>query len=141
MNILYINTAGDEAKIGLIEESNSKFITFGPKQKFSEKLLSKIDKLLKDSNVNPQKLSAVAVFRGPGSFTGLRIGIATANALAFSLNISVIEISETNLKNLPQKIIQKFCSKKFTKIVTPFYGRPPHITRPKKKKASNKLVG
>ena len=131
MKILYIDTANDEAKIGLVEENKSKFLTFGPKEKFSEKLLSKIEKLLKENKISPQKLSAIAVFRGPGSFTGLRIGIATANALAFSLNIPTIEISEADLKNLPQKIIQKFHPKKFTKIATPFYGRPPHITKPK----------
>jgi len=141
MKILYIDTSGDKAKIGLVEENKSKLLEFGPKHKFSEKLLSKIDKLLKENELSPQKLSAIAVFKGPGSFTGLRIGIATANALAFSLNIPIIEISEADLKSLPKKITKKFHSKKFTKIATPFYGRPPHITKPKKKKASNKLVG
>lgn len=132
MRILFIDTAEDKAKIGLIMESQAKFLSFGPKNQFSEKLLFWINKLLKENKISPKDLDAIAVFRGPGSFTGLRIGIAIANAFAFSLNIPIIEISERDIKDLKNSIIKKFNLKKFKKIIIPFYSRPPHITKSRK---------
>lgn len=132
MNILYIDTSEDKAKIGLIKDSGAKFLEFGPREKFSEKLLGKIDQLLKKQKTKPENLDAVAVFKGPGSFTGLRIGIATSNTFGFVLNIPLIEISETDKKDLVKKIVKKFKSKKFVKIITPLYGKEPNITNPKK---------
>src|SRR5262245_2408089 len=52
---------------------------------FSENLLEMIDFLMRISNCTLQELSALAVTTGPGSFTGLRVGIATMKALAFRL--------------------------------------------------------
>lgn len=58
------------------------------KQK-AQVVLPLIDQLLKKHNLTLQDIHAIEVNTGPGSFTGLRVGIAIANALAFSLNISV----------------------------------------------------
>lgn len=55
----------------------------------SERLLSKIDLLLGRNGINLEDLRAIRVNSGPGSFTGIRIGIAVANALGFALKIPV----------------------------------------------------
>ncbi|MBI4089614.1 MAG: tRNA (adenosine(37)-N6)-threonylcarbamoyltransferase complex dimerization subunit type 1 TsaB [Candidatus Levybacteria bacterium] len=52
-------------------------------------ILPMIDKILKKYSVTPKYLSGIQVNVGPGSFTGLRVGIAIANALAFVLKIPV----------------------------------------------------
>lgn len=52
-----------------------------------------IDELLKQTNVKPQQLSAVAVSKGPGSYTGLRIGVSAAKGLCYALNIPLISIN------------------------------------------------
>ncbi|HTR51713.1 MAG TPA: tRNA (adenosine(37)-N6)-threonylcarbamoyltransferase complex dimerization subunit type 1 TsaB [Kofleriaceae bacterium] len=57
--------------------------TFGGVGRDSE-LLVKIDELCRDAGVAPRELEAVAVGAGPGSFTGLRIGMATAKGIAFA---------------------------------------------------------
>ncbi|HXS15279.1 MAG TPA: tRNA (adenosine(37)-N6)-threonylcarbamoyltransferase complex dimerization subunit type 1 TsaB, partial [Candidatus Saccharimonadales bacterium] len=48
-----------------------------------------IDRLLKDHGLTPQSLDSIEVNAGPGSFTGVRVGVSIANALSFSLGIPV----------------------------------------------------
>lgn len=55
----------------------------------SENILSLIDKLLKKCHTNLNELSGIQVNEGPGSYTGLRVGISVANALSIILNIPV----------------------------------------------------
>ena len=58
----------------------------------STKLHSFIKEVLKESNVSINELSAVAVSKGPGSYTGLRIGVAAAKGLCFALDIPLISL-------------------------------------------------
>lgn len=55
----------------------------------SQTVLPMIDKIAKDHKLSMKDITMIEVNRGPGSFTGLRVGIAIANALAFSLKIPV----------------------------------------------------
>jgi len=69
----------------------------------SEGLLPQIAQMLERTGVAKQDLELIAVSRGPGSFTGLRIGLATAEALAYGLKKPMIAVSttETLAYNLP----------------------------------------
>lgn len=55
----------------------------------ADRVLLVIDQVLKESGVQLSDLKNIRVNKGPGSFTGVRVGVAIANALAFSLGISV----------------------------------------------------
>ena len=131
--ILIIDTSTDQNQIAKAEKSGKivKIISWQG-QRQSQLLLPKIDQLLKQSQKNLKDLSGILVFSGPGSFTGLRVGIAVANSLGFALEIPVVGISE---KRLPQdwqlqdlsrigfrKLPQKF------RPITPFYGQLPKTT-------------
>jgi len=59
----------------------------------SEDLLPEIEKLLSRNNIGLNELEMIAVSTGPGSFTGLRVGIATAKALSFALGCSLVGVS------------------------------------------------
>lgn len=60
------------------------------KQKFgSQVLLNLIEKLLKDAKLTFKDLRKIEVATGPGSYTGIKVGVAVANALAFTLKIPV----------------------------------------------------
>ena len=59
----------------------------------SETLMPMVEKVIQDAGAKPQDLEMVAITSGPGSFTGLRIGAATAKGLAFGLNIPVMMVS------------------------------------------------
>lgn len=51
-----------------------------------------IQGIFKEAGIRPKQLSAVAVSKGPGSYTGLRIGVSTAKGLAYALNIPLISV-------------------------------------------------
>ena len=59
----------------------------------STKLHSFIDEVLKEANISIKELSAIAVSKGPGSYTGLRIGVAAAKGLCFALDLPLISVS------------------------------------------------
>ena len=71
----------------------------------AEKLHPFIASLLMEANINYKDLKAIAVSKGPGSFTGLRIGVSTAKGLCFALNIPLIAID--SLKILANSITIK----------------------------------
>lgn len=67
-------------------------ITLQTKKTHSELLMPHIAKIMEMAEVSKTDLKAIAVSIGPGSFTGLRIGLATAKALAYGLNIPVLGV-------------------------------------------------
>ena len=80
-----IAVVGKEKLLGELNIENTKH--------HSERLVAYTEKLLEMTEVSKSDLSALAVSNGPGSFTGLRIGMATAKAMAYVLKIPVIGIS------------------------------------------------
>ncbi len=75
-----------------------------------------IDTLLKRNNIQYSELSAIAVSKGPGSYTGLRIGTSTAKGLCYSLNIPLIAINTLESMAAHAK---KLFSNEFTGIFRP----------------------
>jgi len=59
----------------------------------SEQLHSFIDELLKQESLIPKDLDAISISKGPGSYTGLRIGVSAAKGLAYALDIPLISVS------------------------------------------------
>ena len=103
----------------------------------SEELLPAVDKLLKQHKVLPKNLGLIIVCIGPGSFTGIRVGVATANAMAFVLDVPIIGIKAKNksIVRITQEGFALFKKGKIRKgiIARPFYNKKPNITTPKKK--------
>ena len=90
-----------EGKLIALEEKNNE------KYSHSTKLHSFILNVLTKAEVDINELSAISVSKGPGSYTGLRIGVAAAKGLCFSLEIPLISIS--TLLILAKKIDLKSC--------------------------------
>lgn len=74
------------------------------------------------------QLTGVVAFKGPGSFTGLRIGLNVANAISYAQNIPVVAI---NGDDWLQNGVTKLNDGQNDKIALPEYGAKPHITPPK----------
>ncbi|MBU1131560.1 tRNA (adenosine(37)-N6)-threonylcarbamoyltransferase complex dimerization subunit type 1 TsaB [Patescibacteria group bacterium] len=109
--------------------------------KQSELLLGMIDKIIKNQRLKIKDLKLVAIVSGPGAFSALRLGVATANALAWSLKIPIIEVKtseaeddETLLKALKEKVFnhQSSSNNHQSSVIIPKYGKEPNITESKK---------
>lgn len=91
--ILHIETTGEVCSTAISQ--NDELINYKEsreKNSHSAKLAILVKDLLSETNINPKELSAVAVSKGPGSYTGLRIGISFAKGLAFACKIPLIAI-------------------------------------------------
>lgn len=98
MKILAIDTSSKE--FSAVVFSNGKVIashTMASKGILSSSIMPTIKKLLKKSKLNFRNLDGFAVGLGPGSFTGLRVGLATIKGLAFALQKPVVGISSLDV--------------------------------------------
>ena len=76
-----------------------------------------------------KNISGIGIMRGPGSFTGLRIGMAVANTLADGLGIPIV--GETG-DSWRETALGRLSSGEDDQVILPFYGGDAHITKPKK---------
>ena len=83
---LYIDTSNSERVI--VGLDNKKFKAEARKEK-SQRLLPFIDELLKKQGRKIEEISEIEVNTGPGSFTGLRVGLSVANTLGWALKVPV----------------------------------------------------
>ncbi|MBQ6297030.1 MAG: tRNA (adenosine(37)-N6)-threonylcarbamoyltransferase complex dimerization subunit type 1 TsaB [Selenomonadaceae bacterium] len=92
MRILGIETSTRAASVAVISDGKilAESLCESP-QSFSETLMPQVEEVIKISGAF-ENLDAVAVSIGPGSFTGLRIGLATAKALAYAWGIKIIGV-------------------------------------------------
>jgi tRNA threonylcarbamoyl adenosine modification protein YeaZ len=65
------------------------------RHRHGEELLARLDEALAEAGTTRRALTAVVVGTGPGSFTGLRIGLATAKTIAYALSIPICGVSST----------------------------------------------
>jgi len=93
--ILCLETATTNCSVALSQDGALLALKEDKSNNYShaEKLHVFIDEILKENNLNVTDLDAIAVSKGPGSYTGLRIGVSSAKGLCFSLDIPLISIA------------------------------------------------
>ena len=93
MKILGIDSSGMVASVAIVQDDVIiAEYTMNHKKTHSETLLPMIDEIVKTSETKLEELDAIAIAAGPGSFTGLRIGAATAKGLAMAVDKPIIPI-------------------------------------------------
>ncbi len=108
MLILGISTSSNIASVALSKDAECiKELNINNNKTHSETLLPLINELLSEINIKLQDINLIACDNGPGSFTGIRIGISTVKAIAESLNIPVIAVS--SLEGLAYNIHDSEC--------------------------------
>ena len=97
--ILNIETATKNCSVALSKDGRTLAIREIAEQNFShaEKLHIFIEELFAESHLKLQDLSAIAVSQGPGSYTGLRIGVSAAKGLCYALSIPLIAVDTLEL--------------------------------------------
>lgn len=129
--ILFIDTSDFNAlSFTLVEGKTVRLfqssVAFNENYKTNELL----QKFLKHEKIKVADLKKILVCTGPGSFTGVRVGVALAQSLGFGLNIPVVAIPKSRIP----KDVRKLSSVHGGKTLTMNYGQKPNITKAKKKR-------
>ena len=106
--LLCIETSGKNCSVALFEGLQLVSIREVHTEQFShsENLHVFIEQVLKESNLHPKAIKAIAISAGPGSYTGLRIGVATAKGLCYGWDIPLIALP--TLRILAEQVTYEF---------------------------------
>jgi len=114
MRVLAIDTSNLVLSVAVVDENRVLAeMTTNLQKNHSVRLMDCISLLLDETDTNPDQLSGIAVAKGPGSYTGVRIGVAAAKSMAWALNIPVVGVSSLqavamNAMGFPGGIIPLF---------------------------------
>ncbi|MEP7360173.1 MAG: tRNA (adenosine(37)-N6)-threonylcarbamoyltransferase complex dimerization subunit type 1 TsaB [Chloroflexota bacterium] len=95
--ILVLDTATRRPVVALADDDGMVLAerTWESKHHRGEELLGRLDEAMAEIGARPHDITSIVVGTGPGSFTGLRIGLATAKTIAYAMSIPVVGVSST----------------------------------------------
>ena len=130
MMILTIRTDNPEAEIALYDGTRQKEVfSWQAHRQLAETIHVQIGALLERHGKTLQEVQGIVCYKGPGSFTGLRIGLTAANALAYALRVPIVGETTDTWKETG---VQKLLDEQGGTAVLPEYGADVHITPPKR---------
>lgn len=130
--VLLLKTSAPHVSVGVADETRTIRAqrSWDAGRELSDTLLQHILAVCKEQNRELAALDRIVVHRGPGGFTTLRIGVATANALGYALDIPVVGVTGP-IASLEDLLLHTNDTETTEDVpVMPFYDRPPHITPP-----------
>lgn len=98
-------------------------------RQLAETLHSQIRDLLKSQGKDWQDIEGLVCYKGPGSFTGLRIGLSVANTLAASLAAPIVSAMDDDWC---EQGLKRLLAGENEHVALPEYGQDAHITTPRK---------
>jgi tRNA threonylcarbamoyladenosine biosynthesis protein TsaB len=126
MLILTIRTDKPEAEIGLFDNDNKlAYEMWQAHRELSDTIHLKIKDILASRQKELPDIQGIVAYLGPGSFTGLRIGLSVANALADGLTTPIVGSQTDDWLRLGLKRLQ---NGENDSVALPEYGAPVHIT-------------
>jgi len=127
--IILLDSSTAVCKITLIDGDWHRGYKWESDRNLAKWLLGYLKRILSEHGKTWTDISAIGVFEGPGSFTGLRIGMTVMNTIADAQNIPIIGGRGDNWQD---EILVKIKDGKNEKILLPFYDRGANITKPRK---------
>lgn len=129
MVILTIRTDKPDAEIGLYDnQAQLKYETWEAHRQLAESIFYKLQNLLEAAGKDWHNVDGIVAFKGPGSFTGLRIGLSVGNALSDGLRIPVVGMENPAwIENGIERLLRG----ENDTLALPEYGAPVHITKQK----------
>lgn len=122
---LYLQTADDWCRLWLDDKS----FEWQSGRELSRGLLQFLQQSLEGEGRAWSDLTGIVVFRGPGSYTSLRIGITVVNTLADSLQIPIVGADGDDWRQKGEKLLRQQTT---SQIITPIYHQAAVITEPRK---------
>jgi tRNA threonylcarbamoyladenosine biosynthesis protein TsaB len=130
MLTLTLRTDKPEAELGLFDGTTElAYVSWPAHRRLAETIHLKIRDLFQGQGRQLSDLEAIIIYKGPGSFTGLRIGFSVANALADSLQVPVRSAAGEDWIRTAQA---RPAAGGNEHTALPEYGAPAKTTRPKK---------
>lgn len=124
-----MRTDKPEAEIGLYDgETQLQYLTWQAHRQLAETIHRKITDMLHEAGYELQDIAGIVTYKGPGSFTGLRIGLTVANTLAYALNVPVVAEGDPYWLENGLKRLQNGAN---DGQALPYYGADVHITQQK----------
>ncbi len=128
--ILVIRTDKSESELALYDGSSYlESFSWDAGRALSTAIHKQIDELLSRHGQKLANLGGLVIFKGPGSFTGLRIGFSVANSLAYGLDIPIVS---NQGDDWAQRGVARIAAGENEKVALPDYGGPAHTTTAKK---------
>jgi tRNA threonylcarbamoyladenosine biosynthesis protein TsaB len=130
MIILTLRTDRPEAELRLFDDDVPLAeVTWTAHRALTATIHRRLQKLLELAGKELNHIQAIACFQGPGSFTGLRIGLSVANALAHAYDVPIVAEGG---KDWEQQAIARLRAGEDDYLALPFYGASAAVTVPKK---------
>ena len=129
MTILTLRSDKPMAELGIYEDHKQlAYLKWQAHLELSITINKKLAELLNKLSISQNDMDGIVCFSGPGSFTGLRIGLSVANALAYAQNLPIVAKSGKGWLKAGIRDLQKG---KNDIVALPEYGRPAFTTLPK----------
>jgi tRNA threonylcarbamoyladenosine biosynthesis protein TsaB len=127
--ILLLDTSTPECRLSFVDGDWHYDTVWEANRELAKGLLSFLKDQLDGQGKTWKDLTGLGVFKGPGSFTGLRIGITVLNTISYSEGIPIVGTAGENWKQLA---VERLLNKESDKVVLPEYGGEANITQPRK---------
>lgn len=127
--IVLLDTSTSVCRLSFIDGDNRSDFKWQADKSLARGLLRYLDSKLQENYWVWSDISGLGVFEGPGSFTGIRIGLTVMNTIADANKIPIAGGQGDDWQNIALK---KLSSGKDEKIVLPHYGGEANITTPRK---------
>lgn len=127
--ILLLDTSTPTCKLWLVEGDVVTAEEWEANRQLANGLLSYVETTLQKREKTWHDITGLGVYRGPGSFTGLRIGMTIVNTLADSLKVPIVGTTGDNWR---EKTLSRLKAGHDDKLVLPAYGREANTTQPRK---------
>ncbi len=127
--IILIDTSASTCCLTLISGRERTSYEWGAGRTLARYLLGFLRDKLKERSATFQDISGIGVMKGPGSFTGLRIGMTVMNTLADSLSVPIVGEQGEGWQT---RALERLKLGQDDQIILPKYGSEAHTTKPRK---------
>ncbi len=127
--IALLDTSTPTCYLTLVDGRESKHYSWQADRDLAKGLLAYLRDRLAENGSDLGSLSGLGVMSGPGSFTGLRIGITVLNTIASGLGIPIVGEQGDDWQS---RALERILNGENDRIVMPHYGSPANITKPRK---------